>query len=905
MKITQLQNLINIPKEMRESLDEEEFSACWYGCAGLDFRLVKEVNRLEYVTNCRPRLFIYTDNGYANSIGWFNQLDYNIFHRFSHNDWANIEDRSLGCARIKEFYFWEAGLGKPKEARLIWINSQRGRNNEDDQFIILIDCTNQYFERISIERGLNYDIVCEAGGMSGSQRPLRLGDLGAKWSFGYVPEFIGDNFLYQYSDNEYKSLPQWTKIPFYSEHFLDTGWGCNEGSGAPLRRVISIDSNKFSSQALAVGEAIRLGCKLGNRVNVKLDHLTELDPMAAEILAKLKIDISLNGLPSIGVDIAKILGTHEGTLSLNGLTNITNEIAQELASHKGSLRLDGVLTLSAESAKILSAIEGDIYLSNLQQLSSGAAEGLSAHQHTLHLDSINNIDEDTAKALAHHAGAIYLPSITSLNDHIAQNLACRRDVSFGEFRDISPLAVENLAKRNAYLNLKKLSNLVQEVAEALAKNVGTLNLDGVETLSIESAQALSKHTGTLELNGLKEINLCVASHLSNHNGLLLLNGLDFLSDEVSKKFFGPFGGWLWRNLTYNAWPWDKLGAECSCLLIKSYSPVINLNGQILCKRIAEVISEPNTRSPKIFIKSCSGISRDAVDALAKYEGELIFDAASLIDSPELISILVDLPVNIRLYDFKWGHIDSAKAKLLFKVTPIRGVCLYHPHRVDLNNAASITLDALGIIAKHPGGVHDHQAIMLLCSGLNPYLDNLETAEIIASFPRRANNLQRMMLGKISSLSVDCARILSKTKAPLYLDSLENISPEILEILSLHRGRLSLSGMDNIGQDEAGILAKHRGHLLLNKIQNIDLKALETLSSHVGMISLNQISSISDSQAEIISNIPSPISLKAVTDISDNGIVLLARKCGYKVRLNPTLAKKVVCKRATIIQGSFL
>ena len=899
MNTTQLQNLIMIPREMRDSLGEEEFSTCWYGCAGLDFRLVKEVNRLESVTNCKPKLFIYTDNGYTgNFINYFDRLDHNIFDRFEHNDWAHIKDENLGYARIKKVLLGR-DLEDLKKARLIWINSQRGRNNEGDQFIILIDCTNQYFERISIERGLNYDIVCEAGGMSGSQRPLRLGDLGAKWSFGYVPEFIGDDFLYQYSDNEYESLPQLTKIPFYSKHWLDTDWGCNEGSGAPLRKVISIDSNNFPSQSLAVAEAIRLGCKPGKRVNVKLDHLTELDPLAAEILAKLKIDLSLNGLPSIGVDIAKILGTHEGTLSLNGLTSITNEIAQGLASHKGSLRLDGVLALPAESAKILSAIEGDIYLSNLQQLSSGAAEGLSAHQHTLHLESINNIDEDTAKALAHHAGAIYLPRITSLNDHIAQNLACRRDVSFGEFRDISPLAAENLAKRNAYLNLEKLSNLTQDVAEALAKNRGTLILNGVETLSIESAQALSKHTGNLELNGLKEMNLCVASHLSKHNGCLLLNGLDFLSEGVSKKFFGPFGGRLWKNLTYTH-AWEKLGAECSCLLIKSYSPVINLNGQILCKRIAEVISELNTRSPKIFIKSCSGISRDAVEALAIYKGELIFDGASLIDSPELISILVDLPVNIRLYDFKWGHIDSAKAKLLFKVTPIRGVYSYHPHQVDLNNAASITLDALGIIAKHPGGVHDHQAIMLLCSGLNSYLDNIETAELIASFPRRVNNLQRMMLGKVSSLSIDCARILSKTKAPLYLDSLENISPEIIEILSLHRGRLSLSGMDKIGQDEAGILAKHRGHLLLNKIQNIDLKSLDALSTHVGMISLNRISSISDSQAEIISKIPSPISLEGVTDISDNGIGWLAQKCGYKLRLNPTLSQKVVCKRATII-----
>ena len=393
------------------------------------------------------------------------------------------------------------------------------------------------------------------------------------------------------------------------------------------------------------------------------------------------------------------------------------------------------------------------------------------------------------------------------------------------------------------------------------------------------------------------MNLCVASHLSNHNGLLLLNGLDFLSDEVSKKFFGPIGGLLWRNLTYNAWPWDKLGAACSCILIKSYSPVINLNGQIFCKRIAEVISELNTISPKIFIKSCSGISRDAVESLAKYKGELIFDGASLIDSPELISIMVDLPVNIKIYDFKWGHINSAKAELLLKLIPRES---NRPEQVDLNNAASITPDALGIIAKHPGGVRDHPAIMLLSSGLNSYLDSIDTAELIASFARRANNLQRMMLGKVSSLSVDCARILSKTKAPLYLDSLENISPEILEILSLHRGRLSLSGMDNISQDEARILAKHRGHLLLNKIQIIDLKSLDALSTHVGMISLNRISSISDTQAEIISKIPSPISLEGVTDISDNGIGWLAQKCGYKLRLNPTLSQKVACKRASII-----
>ncbi len=880
MKIKQLEHLIHVPCEMKNALCGEDFPVCWYGCAGLDFRLVNEVFRLEPILGIRPRVFIYTDIGYISpGLDYFRNLDNRIMHWHTLHGWGEISYPELGEARMKDIVF-QSLRGESENARVLWVNYNGFQNPAEQYFIVLIHTTNQVFEKSSIAFGLEFEIVCEAGGMSGSQRPLRLGDLGARWSFGYLPRFIGEDFLYNRSSNEYESSPSWTRIPFYSEHVLDTDWGANGVSGYPLRKIFYLDINDFHSDDHASAEAVRLGYNQSEQRRVDLDHLTELDIHAAKILAPLNVDLSLGGLNSISDEVATILGRHSGTLSLNALSFLSNKAAAALANHKGNLHLDGLKDLTPQAAKFLSAIQGNLCFGNLQRLLAPTAEALSHHNQTLYLNSIQSLDPDSAKALAMHKGPIKLTKINYLSKHIANFLAPRNDVSFGEIERLSQYAAQQLVERNNVIYLNKIKILQFDVAEALSKNKGSLHLDGLETLSAECAQALSTHAGKLSLNGLKEIDPHLEPLLFSHKGVLLLNGAERVCGEISKKLFHPASGYFYTRSTHNAWPWDKLGIEFQCILLNSHHPVLFLNGKKLSKKVAEILIQASTNHPKILIKKCKGITNNAITILSKFKGELVFDGKSLDDSPGLISTLLGLPIKLSFGDFNWGVLNPDRARLLSKISP--------PGRLDLKTVSSISFEAFCILAKHPGGFQNNPEIKIHCPNFEPFLKDIDKAKLVASFPRRAELLQRMIFGQVSGLSLDCARILSKTKSPLHLDSLKNTDPEVLEVLSQHRGTLSLSGMANLDEQEAMILAKHRGPLVLNGIQSFDLKSLTALSKHIGMLFFDGVQSISDPEAEKIAQIPCPVSLRGIKEVGENARKILSKKIGYCVRFNKHL-----------------
>jgi hypothetical protein len=200
-----------------------------------------------------------------------------------------------------------------------------------------------------------------------------------------------------------------------------------------------------------------------------------------------------------------------------------------------------------------------------------------------------------------------------------------------------------------------------------------------------------------------------------------------------------------------------------------------------------------------------------------------------------------------------------------------------------------------IVSSHQGGVKDHPALHLFCKGLT-HLHDIQIAQLIASFPKRAKNLQQIALGKVTELSVTCAEVLASARAPLYLDALAFPSNEVLERLAKHRGLLSLCGLNQISEFQAGILAKHRGALLLDGLYSINSENLRLLSNHVGMISLNGINQLQEGCAEIISSMSAPVSLEGLNVISDQDAALLAKKTGYLVRSIGPVYEKILAIR---------
>jgi hypothetical protein len=916
MKLTQLCKLFDrLPAEMVQALGQKDFSVCWYGCSGLDFRLVREINKQKARIGVRPNVFFYTDSGYTGGyLNYFNQIERRHFpnerdhirHLNFPGGWDTAFTQGLQPSPMQRALF-TAVAENPREARIIWFQQDLG-NEGPGQFIILVDCPNQLFERTAIEAGLQFEIVCEAGGMSNHQRPLRLGDLGANWSLGHVPEYVGQGFIYQKDErnSDYDSDPCHTRVPFYSEHVIDTDWGVTGSTGFPLRKIIRLNPEDYPSLSMATAVAIEHGRQHLHDKNgfhdhiLILDHLKSLSPSAAKSLIQNDCSLSLDGLELLDPEIARILASHKGSLYLNGLEIVDQEIAHILAPHNGSLGLGGLKTLSSD-----------------------AALALAPHAATLYLGRINDIDADTARALAEHTGPVVIREITNLNDEIADHLGCRADISIGNLtfltpraaasltmqsgelkldfvRTISPEIARALSSRQGRLSLDGLEELSTEVAETLARHQGTLSLDGVKELSSEVAEKLAQHQGTLSLSGIKTLDPDAAKHLSKHRGVLFLNGIEELSHKASKALMGNSvteqqPELNWRDVPWNYlvgwnrksgrvrehwWPGQKSDSRFSCILVAGKSPLIDLHGGALTKEIAALIANAGST---VFVRSCSAVLGGALEALTNHEGKLVLDGSILSLSNEAADYLTNYPGNLSLPDYAWKKLNGTKAKLLRKLSTSR--------KLDLKNVESLSEDAVRIVSAHPGGVYDHPALHRFWDGLT-LLDDTEKAKLIAAFPKRARNLQRIALGKVREISDQCAEILAATRGPLYLNALKDPASTVLKYLAKHRGSLSLGGIRHLARENAAVLAEHRGALLLNGIESVTSESLNLLSHHVGMLSLNGVTLLNEGCAEIISSMIAPVSLKGVREISDHDAELLAKKTGYQVRCRGPIRQKI-------------
>lgn len=162
-------------------------------------------------------------------------------------------------------------------------------------------------------------------------------------------------------------------------------------------------------------------------------------------------------------------------------------------------------------------------------------------------------------------------------------------------------------------------------------------------------------------------------------------------------------------------------------------------------------------------------------------------------------------------------------------------------------------------------------------------------------------LKKLELDQISTLSVEAAHVLARQKGSLSLNGLKKLSPELAAALANHGGRqLFLNGLTEIDPDVAERLANYKQSLRLSGLQELTdqvcgafrdfegdwlvFGGLTKLSSHQAHImseykchlKLNGLDELSEDVAENLSGLEQNLSLDGLTSITVGPASCLAR-----------------------------
>lgn len=122
-------------------------------------------------------------------------------------------------------------------------------------------------------------------------------------------------------------------------------------------------------------------------VSSKIDELVEkyiqsMDPdgdlgcfreaIARAINSSFVSDLDFASLTDLNEIAAEVLAHFDGSISLNGLTTLSDSAARALSEFRGNLSLDGLTTLSDTAAEALSQIDGNLSLKNINHLTDSA-----------------------------------------------------------------------------------------------------------------------------------------------------------------------------------------------------------------------------------------------------------------------------------------------------------------------------------------------------------------------------------------------------------------------------------------------------------------------------------------------------------------------------------------------------
>jgi hypothetical protein len=481
-------------------------------------------------------------------------------------------------------------------------------------------------------------------------------------------------------------------------------------------------------------------------------------------------------------------------------SRLTVEQATELLKRPGALLL-GITELSPDTAAALSQYKGAIQLSKLASLSPAAAKALSPLKGKLSLPALKELPPDVANALAPHAGMLDLEGVKSLSDASAAALAKHvGEVSLQlQIGELSPELAAILSQFRGQISLSHLTSLSPAAAKALAPGKSKLVLAGIKEapgpeISAEAAEILASYSGELHVGGLTKLTSLPLARKLGQNRVVYMGNMTGMSAEIARALCPPF---------------DRTGTSRE-----------NRGLQLTIRELpAEVAKAFAVRQGgEIKLHELSKLSDEAAAAFEGYNGQLTLYVSEL--SPAAAKSLASVK---RVVFFVLNQL-SPEAELALAAS--KG-CM-EPEGLRRVNTGPLAVRLVDITAFNsvPFG-HDHMRTWGLkrCEHLSA-----EAALALAN----ASDKQVPLEGLKELTSVPLAAKLAAIHPNLELTKLTEISVDVAKALSKHKGKLKLSGLKSLSTEAAKALASHEGELMLDGIQSLSAEADKALRANPGI-----------------------------------------------------------------------
>jgi hypothetical protein len=480
-------------------------------------------------------------------------------------------------------------------------------------------------------------------------------------------------------------------------------------------------------------------------------------------------------------------------------SRLTVEQATELLKRPGTLYL-AISELSPDTASVLSRHKGWILLPRLTSLSPAAAKALSPLKGKLSLPALKELPPDVANALAPHAGMLDIEGVKSLSDASAAALAKHvGEVSLQlQIGELSPELAAILSQFRGQISLSNLTSLSPAAAKALAPGKSKLALvikdvPGPE-ISAEVAEILASYSGELHVGGLTKLTSLPLARKLGQNCVVYMGNMTGISAEIARALCPPV---------------DRTGTSRE-----------NRGLQLTIRELpAEVAKAFAVRQGgEIKLHELSKLSDEAAAAFEGYNGQLTLYVSEL--SPAAAKSLASVK---RVVFFVLNQL-SPEAELALAAS--KG-CM-EPEGLRRVNTGPLAVRLVDITAFNsvPFG-HDHMRAWGLkrCEYLSA-----EAALALAN----ASDKQVPLEGLKELTSVPLAAKLAAIHPNLELTKLTEISDDVAKALSKHKGKLNLSGLKSLSTEAAKALANHEGELMLDGIQTLSAEADKALRANPGI-----------------------------------------------------------------------
>jgi hypothetical protein len=112
---------------------------------------------------------------------------------------------------------------------------------------------------------------------------------------------------------------------------------------------------------------------------------------------------------------------------------------------------------------------------------------------------------------------------------------------------------------------------------------------------------------------------------------------------------------------------------------------------------------------------------------------------------------------------------------------------------------------------------------------------------------------------------------------VFFEKLSTLSPDVAKELSKFKGKLNLEGLQKISAAVARELAKQEGILILDGIVSLGVKTAEALGKRAGELHLKRLERLSDEEAKGLGESPGELYLNGLTTLSENAAGYLSAK----------------------------